>query len=110
MRMDKSPKILIVDDDADTLDAYSHLLRAEGYEVLIAPSALECLRLTRQERPDIILMDVMLPDLSAIEVCRQIKADPDLASVFVIHISGIEVSTSQQADGLESGADLYLTK
>lgn len=110
MRMDKRPKILIVDDDADTLDAYSRLLRAEGYEVLTTPSALECLHLTRQERPDIILLDVMLPDLSGIEVCRQIKADPDLASVFVIHISGIEVSTSQQADGLESGADLYLTK
>jgi CheY-like chemotaxis protein len=108
--MDKSSKILIADDDANTLDAYAYLLRSEGYDVLTAASGHECLRLTREERPDIILLDVMLPDMSGIEVCGQIKADPELASSFVIHISGIEVSTNRQADGLESGADLYLTK
>jgi DNA-binding response OmpR family regulator len=108
--MDRSPKILIADDDADTLDAYSHLLRSEGYEVSTVSSAYECLRIAREERPDLILLDVMLPDISGIEVCRQIKADPELGSIFVIHISGIEISTDQQADGLESGADLYLTK
>lgn len=108
--MDKSSKILIADDDANTLEAYAYLLQSEGYDVLTAASGQECLRITREERPDILLLDVMLPDMSGIEVCGQIKADPELAGMFVIHISGIEVSTNRQADGLESGADLYLTK
>jgi CheY-like chemotaxis protein len=108
--MDRIPKILLADDDANTLYAYSHLLQSEGYDVLTAPTGHECLRLARQERPDLILLDVMLPDISGIEVCRQIKADPELASIFVLHISGIEISPDSQADGLESGADIYLTK
>lgn len=108
--MDRSPKILITDDDVQTLYAYSHLLESEGYDVLTAATARECLRIARQERPDLILLDVLLPDISGIEVARQIKADPELANIFVIQISGVETSPDSQADGLESGADLYLTK
>jgi len=108
--MDKRLKLLIADDDSDTLYVYSRLLETEGYEVLIAPSASECLRIVRQERPDLILLDVRLPDISGLEVCRQIKADPHLASIFVIQISGIDISSDSQAEALEAGADLYLTK
>lgn len=108
--MNRGPKILIAEDDADTLQAYSLLLRSEGYDVLGSSSARECLRLAREERPDLILLDVRLPDLSGTEVCRQIKADPELAGTFVIHVSGVEVSPDSQAEGLESGADGYLTK
>ena len=57
-----------------------------------------------------ILLDVMLPDLSGIEVSCILKADPELANIFVIQISGLETSPDSQVDGLESGADLYLTK
>jgi DNA-binding response OmpR family regulator len=110
MEMDKRPKILIADDDDDTLYVYSRLLESEGYESLTAPSASECLRIARQERPDLVLLDVRLPDMSGLEACRQIKADPRLAGIFVIHISGIETSSDIQAEALESGADLYLTK
>jgi DNA-binding response OmpR family regulator len=110
MKMDKRLKILIADDDADTLYVYSRLLESEGYESLTAPSAFECLRIARQERPDLILLDVRLPDISGLEVCRQIKADPKLSGIFVIHISGIDISSDNQAEALESGADLYLTK
>ncbi len=108
--MDKRFKILIADDDADMLYVYSRLLQSEGYEVVTAPSAAECLRIARQERPDLMLLDVRLPDLSGLEVCRQIKSDPTLASIFIIHISGIDISSDSQAEALESGADLYLTK
>lgn len=108
--MDKSPKILIADDDANTLFAYSRLLESEGYEVFTVASGQECLRVARAERPEVILLDVMLPDLSGIEVCRQIKADPDLSNIFVFHISGIETSPDSQVEGLKSGADLYMTK
>jgi CheY-like chemotaxis protein len=108
--MDRNPKILIADDDDDSLQAYSYLLKSEGYDVLTASTGSECLRFTREERPDLILLDVKLPDISGIEVCRQIKADPELANILVIHISGIEISSDSQVSGLESGADSYITK
>ncbi|HEY1404535.1 MAG TPA: response regulator, partial [Pyrinomonadaceae bacterium] len=70
----------------------------------------DCLRRARAERPDLILLDVSLPDESGIEVCKQIKADSELASSFVINISGLETSAESEAEGLESGADGYLAK
>jgi CheY-like chemotaxis protein len=103
-------RILIADDDPDTLQTYSNLLELAGYEILKATTGQECLRVVREALPDLVLLDVMLPDLSGIDVCKQIKADPELASIFVIHVSGLRVSPKDLADGLESGADGYVPK
>ena len=103
-------KILVVDDEPDLLEAYSRMLNAAGYDVLEATTGADCLRLARTERPDLILLDVMLPDANGIEVCRLIKADPELATSFIINISGLKTSTENQAEMLESGADGYLAK
>jgi CheY-like chemotaxis protein len=106
----KTIKILIVDDHTYTLDAYSKLLSSEGHVALTAATGGECLRIARQERPDLIVMDVMLPDINGIELCRRIKAIPDLARTFIIHVSGLHTSPDDYAEGLEAGADGYLTK
>lgn len=103
-------KILVADDDPDTLDVSATLLEMDGYDVVRASSGKEGLRLVRQELPDLALLDVLMPDIDGIEVCRQIKSDPALAGVLVIHVSGMRTRAEDQAGGLDAGADGYLSK
>ena len=107
--MRDKPTILITDDDANTVYAFKRILEDEGYKVLSASSGNECLRIAREAKPDLILLDIVLPDVSGVEVCRQIKSDPALSRLFVIHVSGHE-ATFDPAFSLVSGADGYLTK
>ena len=64
----------------------------------------------KAHHPDIVLLDVMLLDTTGIELCRQIKADKSLQGIFVILLSGVQVSSEPQVDGLEAGADGYIVK
>ncbi len=102
--------ILVVDDDAQILQLYSKCLRLAGYNVWEARTGGECLKVVRERRPDLVLLDVRLPDVDGIEVCRQIKLDPDLPDILVILCSGDAISSVDKVDGLETGADDYLTK
>jgi DNA-binding response OmpR family regulator len=106
----KRSKILVVDDKSELRGGYARLLEAAGYDVSEAATGGDCLRLARAERPDLILLEVMLPDASGIEVCRQIKADPELAASFIINISRLDSDAEIEAKALESGADGYLSK
>src|ERR1039458_1162072 len=108
--MNKKTSVLVVDDVPVSLQAYSEILRAEGYEVWEASTGPQALQSARERHPDLVLLDVMLPDLSGIEVCRQIKADAALADVFVVLVSGNATDVAYKVAGLESGADDYLAK
>jgi DNA-binding response OmpR family regulator len=103
-------KILIVDDDLDIADAFTHVLRSADYDVISAATGQECLQIARAERPDLIILDVRLPDISGLEVCRRIKADPELARIAVINVTGMRASKDDEAEGIEAGADAYLAK
>ncbi len=106
----ETTKVLVTDDDSNMLLLETMLLETEGYEVFQAESGEECLQAAFTHRPDIILLDVMLPDMTGLEVCRKIKEDEALRDTFVILVSGILVSSEFQADGLDTGADGYMTK
>ena len=106
----KATRILVVDDNPGILDVFSVLLRIEGYEVSTAATGMQALQVTRDTHPDLVLLDVNLPDLNGTEVCRQIKSDPTLPDVFVILISGDATSVAHKVGGLETGADDYLAK
>lgn len=108
--MRAQPQILVVDDDPNIVGLLALVLRQEGYAVRPATSGGECLESARQHRPNLILLDVVLPDLSGVEVCRQIKTDPALDGIFVILISGHRTDAESLASGLEGGADEYLPK
>jgi CheY-like chemotaxis protein len=108
--LNKQCKVLVVDDYAGNVFLSTTLLRTAGYEVLEATTGKECLDAVHAHHPDLILLDVMLPDISGIELCRQIKGDETLKDIFVILISGIRVSSEHQADGLDIGADGYITR
>ncbi len=103
-------KILVVDDDPETLLLTSMILEKAGYEVLEASTGEQSLQVVRTQRPDLILLDVMLPDISGMDVSRQIKADADLRDTFIILLSGVQVSSEYQADGLNVGVEGYITR
>ena len=103
-------RILVTDDTPDVLELTTTVLEDEGYKVAKAASGGECLEIARAQHPDIILLDVMLPDMTGIEVCKQIKEDEDLEGTFVILVSGVRISPDYQADGLNVGADGYIIK
>lgn len=104
------PRILIVDDEPDLLRLFSSVLAEAGYKVLQAKTATECLQMVKDQLPDLVLLDVILPDLDGMEVCKLIKADEATARILVIQISGMLISDDNAAEALEAGADGYLTK
>lgn len=105
----KKSVVLNVDDSKDSLRIKTVTLRRAGFEVIESESGQEALRLVAQSRPDVILLDVNLPDLSGFDVCRRIKSDPAAASTLVVQISACFTEGSDKIRGLEGGADGYLT-
>ena len=108
--MSEKTKILLVEDDPDILFATSRALKSAGYEVLEASSAEECWKMLAANRPDLALLDVVLPDADGRELCSQLKADPDLQGVFIVLLSGTKTSSSDQVEGLDLGADGYIAR
>ncbi len=108
--MNEAAHILVVDDNPEVLEVFSETLRAAGYEVDEALTGQRALQMARERRPDLVLLDVVLPDLSGMEVCRQIKTDAGLPDVSVVLISGQATDATYKVRGLETGADDYLLK
>ena len=101
--------ILVVDDSPDSLELISSELM-KYYEVHVATDGVRCLELARRvRRPDLILLDVMMPDMDGYEVCRRLKANPDTADIPVLFLSG-RTAAEDERIGLEIGAEDYLAK
>jgi CheY-like chemotaxis protein len=101
-------QILIVDDYPGARYLRSRILSDGGYEVLEASTGAEALAIARTLRPSLILLDVNLPDISGLEVCEQLKKDPETAPIPVIQITGAWLTEEDRQRGLGSGADAYL--
>jgi PAS domain S-box-containing protein len=108
--MKQNGSILVVDDEAGVRQFFSECLRQAGYQVTEAATGREGLQKVRESRPDLVLLDVRLPDLGGMDVCQQIKSDANLRDVLVILCSGEAMSSADKVDGLGTGADEYLTK
>ncbi len=102
--------VLNVNDDAASRYLLSKVLQRGGYEVVEASGGEEALRAVRETRPDLVLLDVKLPDVNGHEVCRRLKADPKTATLLVIQISATYATSDRRAEGLDSGADAYLAQ
>lgn len=102
--------VMIVDDDPDVLYATARIVKKAGFRVIQASSAAECRALVQEQPPDLLLLDVVLPDTSGSELCKEIKADPECKNIFVILISGLKTSSQEQAEGLDVGADGYIAR
>jgi len=102
-------KILIADDNANIRDALTYLLEDEGYDLLLAKDGAETLRKVRENRPDILFLDIMMPEINGFDVCRTIKNDPDLRETYVIMLTA-KGQVAEQERGKEVGADEYIVK
>ena len=105
----KTPHILIVDDEPNIVMSLEFLMRKNGYQVGIARNGTEALAAIDQLPYDLVLLDIMMPDVDGLEVCRQLRARPDRAATKVVFLS----AKSRDADvqkGYEAGADLYIPK
>ncbi|MEK6285910.1 MAG: response regulator [Acidobacteriota bacterium] len=103
-------KIVNVEDHASSREATTELLRLEGFAVFEAATGSEALKVVADVKPQLVLLDVKLPDISGHEVCRRLKADHATASIPILQISASYVTDQDRAHGLESGADGYLVK
>jgi CheY-like chemotaxis protein len=98
-----------VDDTEADRYALTRYLENDGYRVCGAANAAEAIRLAKHECPDLILLDVALPDMSGYEACARLKADPDCGNIPVIHTSAADVTSESQLHGVDNGADAFLT-
>jgi two-component system alkaline phosphatase synthesis response regulator PhoP len=105
----KDITILLVDDEPDILEIISYNLKAEGYKVKTASSGREGVEKAKKVRPDLILLDVMMPEMDGIEACEQIRKTPGLEHTIIAFLTARSEDYSQVA-GFEVGADDYITK
>lgn len=102
-------KILVVDDEQNLLRMIGYALSNEGYQVLGAQNGEEALYKVQIQQPDLVILDVMLPDMSGIEICQRLRSDAETANLPIIMLSA-RVQVSDKIEGLEAGADEYVTK
>lgn len=102
-------KVLIVDDEADILELLAYNLEREGFVVLQASDGEEAVSVAKKERPDLVLLDIMMPQMDGIEACRQIRAIPDLQKIYIIFLTARSEEYSELA-GFDVGADDYISK
>jgi len=102
-------KVLIADDEQNIVISLEFLLRREGFEVFVASDGVDALAKLRAEKPDLVLLDVMMPKMNGFDVCQALRADPELAETRVLMLTakGRETEVSK---GLGLGADAYMTK
>lgn len=102
-------KILIVDDEKDIVETLSFMLQAKGFETISAYDGEEGLKLAKEEAPDLIILDVMMPKINGYKICRLLKYDAKYKNIPIIMVT----ARSQEGDkliGEETGADEYITK
>ena len=101
--------VMIIEDEADAAELFSEMMRINGFRVIKMFSSAPAIPMIAQEKPDVILLDIMMPDISGLEVLRYIRREPDLSSIPVIILSAKSMPGDIKI-GLEAGASMYLTK
>lgn len=105
-------KVLIADDNATNRELLQDILerfKPWGLEIFVASNGTEAYDVAKQERPELVLLDIMMPDMSGYEVSQRIKDDPDLADVYIIMVSA-KTQQEDRKQAVHAGADEYITK
>jgi phosphate regulon transcriptional regulator PhoB len=105
----RAGKVLVVEDEADVAEMIRYSLGREGYEVRLAATGTDALRQVKEVRPDLILLDIMVPHLTGWEICRRLRQDRETQAIPVIMVTG-RVEEGDKVLGFEMGADDYVTK
>jgi CheY-like chemotaxis protein len=105
----KQKTVMIIEDEVDAAELFSEMMRVNGFRVIKMFSSAPAIPIITQEKPDVILLDVMMPDISGLEVLRYIRREPELSSIPVIILSAKSMPSDIRI-GIEAGASMYLTK
>jgi DNA-binding response OmpR family regulator len=101
--------VMIIEDEADTAEMFAEMMRMSGYRVVISSGGLKAFSVILQEDPDVLMLDVMMPDLSGLEILHFLRNDPFLGKIPVVIVSAKALPSDIRL-GLEAGASVYLTK
>ena len=107
--MGEKKKILVVDDEPNILKLISFILKNNGYEVMEASNGSECLEMVREEKPDLIVLDVMMPKIDGFEVAKKIKSNSATRGIPILMLSS-KAQFEDKMKGIDSGAMDYVTK
>jgi CheY-like chemotaxis protein len=106
---DDQKTVIVVEDEPDAAELFAEMMRVSGFRVLKTYSSTPAISLIAKEAPDVVILDIMMPDISGLEVLRFMRRDPKLKSTPVIVVSARSMP-SDIKEGLEAGATIYLTK
>ena len=101
--------VLIIEDESDAAELFAEMMRVSGFRVLKTSSSTPAITLITTEKPDLVILDIMMPEVSGIDILRQMRGDPALVSIPVVVVSAKSMPADIKS-GLEAGASLYLTK
>lgn len=101
--------ILVVDDEQDILDLIEYNLKIEGFEVLKAENGQEGIQLVKDHKPDLVLLDIMMPEMDGLEVCERLRKDETVSTIPIIFLTARD-DEKTEVEGLNLGADDYITK
>jgi DNA-binding response OmpR family regulator len=101
--------VMIIEDEPEAAELFGEMMRLNGFRVLKMFSSAPAIPMIAQEKPDVIILDIMMPDISGLEVLRYMRREPNLAAIPVIVVSAKSMPSDIKT-GLEAGASLYLTK
>jgi DNA-binding response OmpR family regulator len=100
---------LVVDDEPNIVRSLAFVFNKEGYDVSIAEDGAQAMTLIRESKPDILILDVMMPHMSGYDVCREVKSDPELQDIHVLMLTA-KGQKRDREDALAQGADEYISK
>ena len=101
--------VMIIEDEADAAELFAEMMRVSGFRVLKTSSSAPAIRMMTDEKPDLVLLDIMMPGLSGLDILREMREDPALASIPVVIISA-KAMPADIRHAMEAGASSYLTK
>jgi CheY-like chemotaxis protein len=101
--------VLIIEDEADAAELFAEMMRVSGFRVVKTSSSAPAIAIMTDEKPDVVLLDIMMPEVSGLDILRQMRADPALVNIPVVVVSAMSMPTDIR-HGMEAGASTYLTK
>ncbi len=106
---EKQKTVMIIEDETDAAELFAEMMRVNGFRVIKMSASAPSIPIIAQEKPEVVILDIMMPDISGLEVLRYMRREPDLARIPVVVVSAKSMPGDIRA-GLEAGATLYLTK
>jgi len=101
--------VLIIEDEEDAAELFSEMMRVSGFRVLKTSKSVPAISMMTADKPDIVLLDIMMPEISGLDILRQMRRDPNLSNIPVVVLTAKSMP-SDIKNGMEAGASTYLTK